>query len=416
MVRSMLRFLFVAAFSFVFLSSTAAQALGLAELRVLVFAMLIGICALVALLGAPALRRAGRGLPVVCTALLLLLLPLQLAEPFDPLDWKILLVLLVLFTAPEMARLVPPPELVILVRRLLAIYVAASGLYLLGSDTSLLVRGADGLARWDISGSLVTHASLCALYLVLASERLAHGRDMVSAAWYASTGALALVMLFLAATRTTLLIFALLLLFHLATASRPGAWRPALLLVLSGAAVFTLFTLFVSDTLWVRLGGGGEDFTSGRGHSLSFWLAQALAHPAGLGIGAVRRMLADGRPAVEGGRLLEWPHNEFVRFWVEGGWLGLAFITVLVCGLLVRTLRLARRETCPATRLLALAIAADLLAQSQLQNYFNNIYYATMMVAVLAMLHARRPDAEDWAQPSPQAAPSPVLAKVSARA
>lgn len=392
MVQGMLRLLFVAAFAFVFLSSAAAEALGLGRARVVGFALLLAGCALVAVLGTPSLSRRGRDLAVACAGILLLLVPFQAAGPLDPLDWKVVLVLLVLFAAPDMARVLDSLDLPRLITALLGLYVFGSALWLLTGEPSLFARGHDGVERWDVSGSLVTHSSLSLLYLLLAGERLLAERAPLARCWFATTAALALLMLFLAATRTTLLVLLLVLLFHLVTCREAASRRRAVLLAVPALPVFALFTLFVSDALWLRLIGGAGDFSSGRAHSLPWWIARALEHPFGLGIGAVRRMLADGRPAIEGGHLLEWPHNEFVRFWVEGGWPGLLFVGLLVGGLLVRTLRFARRVTCPRARLLALAVLADLVAQSLLQNYFNNIYHATVMVAVLAMLLARGAD------------------------
>lgn len=411
-----MQLLFAGSFAFAFLSSATAEALGLGTLRVVTFAGLIAAMATVAVLAAPGLSGHGRGHAVACAAVLLLLLPFQIAGPLDPLDWKILLVLLVLLTAPELARALHPPALPGLTTRLLGLYIVGSGIHLMSGEPSLLARGHDGIDRWDVSGSLVTHASLCLLYVLLAGERLVACRTPAARALYASTGALALVMLFLSGTRTTLLVLLLTFGFHLATmpkeSRRLATWLP----VAAGLPLFALCTLFVSDTLWLRLTGAGGDFTSGRGHSLPWWIGQALQHPAGLGIGAVRRMLATDRPAIEGGHLLEWPHNEFVRFWVEGGWLGLLFAALLVFGLVGRTLRFARHCPCPRARLLALAIAADLLAQSLLQNYFNNIYHATVMTAILSMLLASSQLAGQPPSQGAEPAPPAGLAAAARRA
>jgi hypothetical protein len=386
MVQDGMRLLFSAAFGFVFLSSATAESLGLGALRVVAFATLIAAMAVVAVLAAPGLARHGREHAIACAALFLLLLPFQIAGPTEILDWKILLVLLVLLTGPELARALSPPDVVELTTRLLGLYVVLSGLYLCTGEPSLFARGHDGIDRWDVTGSLVTHASLCVLYLVLAGERLLVCRSLGARAWFATTGAVALVMLFLSGTRTTLLVLILLFAFHLITLPRSSRSLRSWLPVVLALPLFAFFTLFVSDTLWLRLVGANGDFTSGRGHSLPWWIGRALDHPTGLGVGAVRRMFGTERPAIEGGQLLEWPHNELVRFWVEGGWLGLLFVSLLVFGLFARTLHFARRSPCPRARLLALAVIADLLAQSLLQNYFNNIYHATVMTAILAVL------------------------------
>ncbi|HVG87847.1 MAG TPA: hypothetical protein VM823_02670, partial [Gaiellales bacterium] len=85
----------------------------------------------------------------------------------------------------------------------------------------------------------------------------------------------------------------------------------------------------------------------------------------------------------------EWPHNEFVRFYVEAGPLGLAFILLLV-GLLVRTALVAAvADPVPERRALMLVIAADIVAESCLQNLFNAIHHATVLVLFLAVAAAR---------------------------
>jgi hypothetical protein len=97
-----------------------------------------------------------------------------------------------------------------------------------------------------------------------------------------------------------------------------------------------------------------------------------------------RRRPADHR----GGHLLEWPHNEFVRFFVEGGVLGLMLVLVVVGEALRRARRRALVTADPVERVLLLAIAADMLAQCLLQNYFNSVYHATVMLMLLGMLAA----------------------------
>ena len=57
-----------------------------------------------------------------------------------------------------------------------------------------------------------------------------------------------------------------------------------------------------------------------------------------MGLGAVRELLADGRPALDGTSLLEWPHNEFVRFYVEAGPPGLLFVVLLLTVLVQRAI------------------------------------------------------------------------------
>ncbi len=158
---------------------------------------------------------------------------------------------------------------------------------------------------------------------------------------------------------------------------------------LAALLAFGLLSLIASDTLWSRLTEiGRDDYSSGRWPSILHWLGLAAGHPFGLGMGAIRQILAGGRPEITGGHLLEWPHNEFVRLYVEAGILGFTLVLVLVVEVLRRALRSARATTDPVERTLLLAIAADMLAQCLFQNYFNSVYHATVMLMLLGMLAA----------------------------
>jgi O-antigen ligase len=113
--------------------------------------------------------------------------------------------------------------------------------------------------------------------------------------------------------------------------------------------------------------------------------------PFGLGFGAVREMLAEGKPWLDGASTLEWPHNEFVRLYVEAGPLGLGFALLLVGALARTALRAAARDAGggdPARRTLLLAIAADIVAEACLQNLFNAVHHATVLVVFLALAAA----------------------------
>jgi O-antigen ligase len=178
-----------------------------------------------------------------------------------------------------------------------------------------------------------------------------------------------------------------------------GRWRevvrPRVLgLGLLAVAVFVLLSLAVSDSLWSRLVAlGGDQYSSGRWPAIRHWLMLAADRPLGLGLGATRQLLAGGRPEIAGGLLLEWPHNEFIRFYVEGGVVGLLLVAVLVVEAVRRARRCALAAADPVVRVLVLAIAADMIVQCLLQNYFNTVYHATVLLMLLGMLAAETPSA-----------------------
>jgi O-antigen ligase len=233
------------------------------------------------------------------------------------------------------------------------------------------------------------HSSLSLIHLVMAAtwfgQRLAP-RDRLTTL---VLGGMSLAMVFLTATRTAFLTLAILALLDLATAQRPVAAARRLVTALPGfLAAFAGWTLLLDDSFWRRLIGGQGDFSSGRWSSIVHWLALAGDHPFGMGLGAVRELLADGRPALDGSLLLEWPHNEFVRLYVEAGPPGLLFVVLLLTVLVQRAIVAAREPADPVLRALVLVIAADLVAEACLQNLLNAVYHATVLILILCLAAA----------------------------
>jgi hypothetical protein len=405
----MTRALLAVVCAFAALSSSAAAELGLQEVRVVVFAGLVAaLCALPFLRGAPP-PRPGAGL--VCLFLLLLVIGVQDALDggggggLDPIDYKVALPLLVLLAAPALAAEFEGEAFARFVWRLLALYVAGTFAYQVAAEPAAVARGYAGIVRYDPTGSVVMHASLSAVCLLLALARLggpaAGWRERGAALAAAAVSAL---MVLQTATRTFIVTLGLFALFRVATARD----RRAALGTLAAAAcglglVFVAYAQLWDPSFLLRLTSteGVEDYGSGRLPSLAHWLGLAGEHPMGLGFGAVRELMADGKPSLGGESTLEWPHNEFVRFYVEAGPPGLAFVVLLV-GLLVRSALLAAaREGDPVRRTLALAVAADIVAEASLQNLLNAVYHATVLVAFLALAVQRPGPARSVPQVGP---------------
>ena len=105
-----------------------------------------------------------------------------------------------------------------------------------------------------------------------------------------------------------------------------------------------------------------------------------------MGLGAVRELLADGRPALDGTSLLEWPHNEFVRL-LRRGRTARAAVRGPAAGDAgaSRDPRARGIEPDPVLRALILVIAADLVAEACLQNLLNAVYHATVLILILCL-------------------------------
>ncbi len=394
MVRTATRLLLILAFAFPLLSSRMAAFWGLVEFRIVGFTAVISLLCVVAALACPRFSDRDREMPLLLTALLLFILLVNAARPFDPLDYKMALVIPVMLLAPNIRSAIDERDLSRLVLALFAFDLLASLGVAALRDPETIARGHDGITRFDLTGSLTTHASLAFQAAILMAVAARHHPSPPLRALFGSLAMLALSLLFLAASRTVLVAFAFWLLFTLLVSPPRHRLGRAVRLLAVATPLFALFSLLVSDALWLRLLPGGDvDYSSGRLHSMLFWLRSAADHPLGLGMGTVRETMAGARPVLDGGRLLEWPHNAFLRFYVEAGIPGLLFITLLIGWLLRRALRFARRTPDPLCRHLALVLAADLLAQSLLQNYFNNIYQATVAVLLICVLAAERPRA-----------------------
>lgn len=406
MARILVRTLLLVVCAFAALSSSAAAAIGLEEERILLFSGLLFLLLLLPFLIRPALTCPSGPVTVLCVLLSWILLADAASGDFDLLDAKIVLPVLVLLATPNLARHVEPPELGAFVWRLLSGYIAFTFVYQLVAEPAAIARGHEGIVRYDPTGSVIMHSSLSLIHFLLATARLNQPlRARTRLATLALAG-MSLTMVLLTATRTAFVtggLFALLLV--LAAPRRGEAARTLALAALGLALAFTAWTLFVNDSFWLRLSGHQEDFSSGRWSSLRHWLALAAEHPFGMGLGAVREMLAAGRPALNGTELLEWPHNEPVRFYLEAGPPGLMFVVLLLGILARRALLAARCEPDPVRRTLMLAIAADLVAEALLQNLLNAIYHATVLILVLSLTAAS-------ARRAPAAASEPGQAAV----
>lgn len=381
-------------------SATTVSALGLADVRMVVFVGLFACLAAGAVMLAPRFAARDRIGPLVALWLLAIVAALSeivvLGNPASLVDYKIALPILALLLAPNLRAALGDLDLSRFALRAGACYVVLTAGLAVASPSSAVLRNVAGHVRIDITGSVVLHAALCTVIALALAAALPRARPLGARLGTALLLAAAAWMVMLTGTRSPLLTIAFFVLLWAATGRLADLARPRLLgsalLAFSG---FLLMSYLASDAIWARLADlGQEDYSSGRWPSIRHWLAMAAGQPFGLGIGAVRATLEAGRPVINGGHLLEWPHNEFVRFFVEGGALGLMLVLVVVGEALRRARRRVLITADPVERVLLLAIAADMLAQCLLQNYFNSVYHATVMLLLLGMLAAEEAAAD----------------------
>lgn len=384
-----MRLLFATVFAFAFVSSEAAALWRFDDLRMLAFLLALGALLAVAIARDPYLRPTNAPIVVILALLLAAILVIDtLQGNVDPIDYKAALILLVLLFAPNLARAFAGLDLAELVWRLLTVYVFVTALAAIFAVPDFLLRGRPELVRLDFTGSLIGHTGLCIIYVLATLARLTMVRAPLARAAHLMFAATAAVMVLLTGTRTSLVTIGIYLLLDLAGAREPArAFARAMSAVFAVAVTVALHTIWISDDFLERLLiGSSDDWTSGRAVSQLHWLSAALEQPLGLGFGTVRELLRDGRPALDALHLLEWPHNEPLRFFVEAGTVGLLFVVLLLARLTALAVRAARYETAPLARALMLAIAADMLGQSLFQNYFNSIYHSVALGTVLVTL------------------------------
>lgn len=402
-MRVLAAVLLVALMGFVGLSAATANALGLQTARILAFTGLFAALATLAFAAEP-----DTATPVDRAALALLaLLGAMIAQdahrPLDALDLKPALPVLALLVGPRVALLLRQVDLPRLVWWLLSAYVAVTAALLLGNSAAALREEVGGVPRWDVTGSVIAHGSLCAIHAILALSLASQPGRASRRVLAAAGGLVALSLAFLTGSRTVPAILALFLL--LVTLRRPAGAGRRLALGSAGLVLaLALHSAFISDGLALRLQGAGPDYSSGRWQSSAAWLALLAEQPLGIGLGGVRAALAAGRPALDGDALLEWPHNELIRFTVESGPLGLAFVTGLLATVVRRAWQAVPASEASPAGALVLVLAADIIAESLLQNLLNSVYQATTFVLLIAILAAR-----------PALAPRPALTALVVR-
>ena len=398
---AVVRLLLVLVLGFAALSSTAAEAFGLSEERIVLFTGLLALLLLLPYLIRPTLVSP----PAAVVVLFLLLVPIAVLDArgkVDLLDYRIVLLLLVLVASPNLGRSLEGLDFDRFVWRLLSLYVVVTFAYQSFGEPAAVARGYGAITRYDPTGSVVMHASLSMIHLTLAATRALtqpRRRQRLAAA---GLGACSAVLVLSTATRTVLVTAALMAAFHLLTTRRQAAaLRLVLTVALAGALVFAAYATLWDASFVGRLAGADtEDWGSGRWPSIKVWLDLLGDQPWGMGLGYVRETLGPGKPWLDGEMTLEWPHDEFVRYLVEAGPLGLAFVSLLVLTL-VRTALRGAVGAAPARRALLLVLASDLVAESLFQNLFNAVYHATVLVLLVCLGAHRAPEPAAAVEPAP---------------
>jgi hypothetical protein len=392
-IRMSARALFVLLVILATLGADQAERLGLATLRMPLFMMVVVAQVALGLLVRPVPDEPDAIIGMLLALIVGVIAVLDLRGTVDPIDYKLLLPVAALLASGPISDSLGSRDLPAWLWRILSVYVLATALVVFSSDTAELARGADGIVRIDASGSLVTHSAFCTIHLVLSAVTF-RPAALPGKLARLIVGVCSLAMLLAAATRTPFLTLSFAMAMLLVAAPDRGRWARRLPVgAMLIAVALLIYSLCVDASLWRRLWSDGQaEWSTGRTVAIDYWIQVSLDHPLGLGLGAVRDALGEGKPALDGEAILDWPHNEAIRLWVEAGPFGLAFLILLLGTLLVRCLELCRRHSDHAMRAAAAVIMADALAQSMFQNWLNGVYHATFGVLVVCLLWRPQPN------------------------
>ena len=159
------------------------------------------------------------------------------------------------------------------------------------------------------------------------------------------------------------------------------------ILLFGGAAllVFMLYTNFVDSNLYYRLFQlDSENLSSGRFESTLHWLNLSSEKYGGLGLGFISMYSQSVGGYVA--HFENFPHNEFVRFYVEGGILGVFLVCFLVFFILNKSLKMVLNDNNNLRSTFSMAIFSIILVMSMLDNLFFDMYKSNFYYLMICLL------------------------------
>jgi len=304
---------------------------------------------------------------------------------FYPEGYKFILLFLVIFVGKELTRLLPVENIVSDYSLILGIFVIAvfGASALISQDNILKEVGPGGMyERLDVTGSVTTLAIFATIFLLTAPAILSSCRNLPIKALHLLAVCAALYLLLFSASRQSILIILsyLLILFLAGNERLTRFYRTKILtLLFVGTIIFSLFTIFINNSFYIRMfENPSEDYSSGRLNSIYLWLEEMEQNGSPLGFGYIHTHTI---PEIE----LLWPHNEFARFYFEGGVIGVGILLLLFVYTFV-VLRIVLHNQLPqAVRLVVTVIVSVMFVQLMLENMFHHIYRTTFWFLLLSL-------------------------------
>lgn len=307
-------------------------------------------------------------------------------ETFYSSGYKFITIIILIYSGNELSKQTNAYKIVNDITSIIYIYVIglAFAVIFLGQETLLQRKGAGGLfTRLDFTGSVTLMAVVSTLVILLAINRIHKENRRLQCVWHATSLISALYLLFLGASRQSLLI----LLISTGLVFLSGKWssRRDVIIKLRCLGLFALFvmsfiifTIFVNDSLYIRIFDNQLDFTSGRLNSITMWIDEMNQHGGPLGFGYIRLNVIEEIEFL-------WPHNEFIRFYIEGGLLGLVIMILLLCDIALNARVAFKTKPGNNVRYFTVSIVSVMLVQLNLDNFIHNIYGGSFYFFLLSI-------------------------------
>lgn len=325
---------------------------------------------------------------VACTSITILIGLICMSKgSFYIEGYKFFTIFMLIFVGHEISRSADAHKIINDVNFFLFLYVIGLSLIVIiaGQEELLKEKGAGGhYTRLDFTGSVTLMAVTSALAALSAIHSIRKEKKIVNITWKIAALLSAMYLILLAASRQSILIF----LLYAVIIFSFGGWRKIgdfyqklriIGLLISGVVSFFLFSIFINDSLYIRIfENPSGDYTSGRLSSISMWLDEMNNRGGALGFGYVRNNTVQEIEFL-------WPHNEFFRFYIEGGILGLLII-ILLLGYVLFTLRLAlTSQNHIEIRYFMVAITSVMLVELNLDNFIHDIYGSSFYFLLLSI-------------------------------
>ncbi len=301
--------------------------------------------------------------------------------------YKFLLIFILIFFGSELSKAISASRIIKDLSLVLSLYTCLLITFFIitGADNLIRPVGAGEIyTRLDITGSVTIMAISSTISLLLISSLAMRTRSLIIRIALFLIAFTAGYLILLSASRQAILVivvYATLQLLSGKLLNRKVIIRRASILgaALASILLFTAYTAFINDSLYVRIfENPTEDYSSGRLNSVNLWLSEMHEHGGPLGFGHIRNNTIQ---EIE----LLWPHNEFLRFYIEGGIPG-AFLTFLMLIYAISTLRFSMRPNEPSLeKNLTLIIFSVFIVQMSVENFINNTFLSTLCFLLLSI-------------------------------